>query len=59
MRKIEGKLLYLQLSLEQIHWVFILWIWNTMNWELELIELKGYFANFLIKIVDKSIYLYF
>ena len=56
MRLIEGILLNLQLSLEEIDRVFVLWVQYTVNRNPVLFILERAHNDVLVQLVDKIVY---
>lgn len=59
LRQLEGKFLNLQLSLEQVHWVFFARVWDTMDGNSVLVQTECGLANFVIQLINPCIDLSF
>ena len=55
LRELEGKLLDLQLTLEQIHWVFLARLRDPVDGDAVLVQAEGCLAHLVVKLVDLGV----
>ena len=55
MRLIKGILFNLQLTLEKVDWVFVLGLWDAMNWHSMLFVLERAHYNVFVEFIDQIV----